>query len=101
MVLSPNEMPPRGTSTNLGIPDNLRANRITGSAVSSDGLVPMSAAYTRDTVLTRRQLAAALYTSEDTIERAGLPASYALGARSPRYIWGDVIDWLHNQGRIT
>jgi hypothetical protein len=50
-----------------------------------------------ETVLTKTQLAVALGTSEDQIERCGLAAvaSYRLGARCPRWIWKDVIDWLH------
>ena len=54
-----------------------------------------------DTVMTRQQLALALSTSEDSIERAGVPASYALGSRNPRYIWADVIQWFRNGGRVT
>jgi hypothetical protein len=47
-----------------------------------------------DTVLTKRQLAGALDTSEDSIERSRIPVSYALGPRNPRYIWGDVVEWI-------
>jgi hypothetical protein len=47
-----------------------------------------------ETVLDRVQLAAALRVSDDTIERSGLPVSYALGKRCPRYIWGDVVEWI-------
>lgn len=47
-----------------------------------------------ETVMTQTQVAAALGVSLDTLERAGIPASYALGQRTPRYIWGDVVAWL-------
>lgn len=47
-----------------------------------------------ETVMTRPELAAALRTSEDSIERSTIPASYALGDRQPRYIWGDVVAWF-------
>jgi hypothetical protein len=46
------------------------------------------------TVLTKRQLAGALGTSEDSIDRSSIPVSYALGPRNPRYIWGDVVEWI-------
>jgi hypothetical protein len=52
-----------------------------------------------DTLMTRKQLALALSTSEDSIERAGIPAAYALGSRCPRYIWKDVIEWFRTGGR--
>jgi hypothetical protein len=54
-----------------------------------------------DTVLTKAQLAVALTTSEDSIERAGIPASYALGSRCPRYIWKDVIAWFQRGGYVA
>jgi hypothetical protein len=57
--------------------------------------------YPPDTILTKAQLAAALSTSEDSIERAGIPASYALGTRCPRFIWADVIQWFRNGGRAA
>jgi hypothetical protein len=59
--------------------------------------------YHPDTVLKREQLAKALDVSEDTIERCGLLdiASYALGSRCPRWIWKDVIEWLHAEGRAA
>jgi hypothetical protein len=57
--------------------------------------------YPPDTVLTKAQLAAALSTSEDSVERAGIPASYALGSRCPRFIWADVIQWFRNGGRTA
>jgi hypothetical protein len=50
--------------------------------------------YPPETVLTRIQLATALGVSEDTIERSGIPCSRALGERCPRYIWGDVVEWI-------
>jgi hypothetical protein len=53
-----------------------------------------------DTILTRDQLALALSVSVDTIERSGIPASYALGTRCPRYIWGDVIRWFREGGNV-
>jgi hypothetical protein len=54
-----------------------------------------------DTVMTRKQLALALSTSEDSIERAGIPASYALGSRCPRYIWGmHRLDTSGREGRM-
>jgi hypothetical protein len=47
-----------------------------------------------ETVLTKRQLAGVLDTSEDSIERSSIPVSYALGPRNPRYVWGDVVEWI-------
>jgi hypothetical protein len=47
-----------------------------------------------DTVLTREQVAAALSVSVDTIERSGVPVSYALGDRTPRYVWRQVIAYI-------
>ena len=54
-----------------------------------------------DTVMTRHQLALALSTSEDSIERAAIPATYALGSRCPRYIWKDVIAWFQLGGHAA
>ncbi len=57
--------------------------------------------YPPDTVMTREQVAAALGVSPDTVERnGGMPVSYALGPRSPRYVWGDVVAWIR-QGRAA
>jgi hypothetical protein len=50
--------------------------------------------YPPETVMTRQQLAGALSTSEDSIERSKIPVSYALGPRNPRYVWGDVVEWI-------
>lgn len=50
--------------------------------------------YLPETVLTKEQLAAALNVSLDTLDRSGIPASYALGNRTPRYVWRRVIAWL-------
>lgn len=47
-----------------------------------------------ETVMTKEQLASALNVHVDTLDRSGIPASYALGSRTPRYIWGDVIQWM-------
>lgn len=47
-----------------------------------------------DTVMTRQQVAAALGVSEDTVERSGIPCSRALGERTPRYVWADVVAWI-------
>jgi hypothetical protein len=54
-----------------------------------------------DTILTRDQLALALSTSVDTIERSGIPASYALGSRCPRYVWKDVVAWFQDGGNTS
>jgi hypothetical protein len=62
--------------------------------------VALAVGYPPDTILTREQLAVALSTSDDSIERAGIPASYALGSRSPRYIWGDVVAWFRQGGNV-
>lgn len=67
---------------------------MTGPVAQPIGFLP-------DTVLTREQLAAALGVSPDTVERNGaIPVSYALGPRSPRYIWGDVVAWIR-QGKAA
>jgi hypothetical protein len=51
--------------------------------------------YPPDTIMTREQVAAALGVSPDTVERNGaIPVSYALGPRTPRYLWGDVVAWM-------
>lgn len=47
-----------------------------------------------ETVMTQEQLAAALNVSVDQIQRSGLPVSYALGQRCPRYIWRLVVAYL-------
>jgi hypothetical protein len=54
--------------------------------------------YQPDTVLTKEQLAKALGVSDDQIDRCGLGAiaTYALGSRCPRWIWRDVIEFLHH-----
>ena len=62
---------------------------------------PTPIGFPPDTVLTKAQLAVALNVSEDTIERAGIPASYALGSRCPRYVWADVIQWFRSGGRAA
>jgi hypothetical protein len=59
------------------------------------GPVPIPVGFPPETILTREQLAGALGVSPDTVERHGaIPVSYALGPRSPRYIWGDVVAWM-------
>jgi hypothetical protein len=63
--------------------------------------VSPSLGFPPDTILTRDQLAVALSVSVDTIERAGIPASYALGSRCPRYIWKDVVAWFQQGGNVT
>lgn len=50
--------------------------------------------YLPETVLTREQVAEACGVSVDTIERSRLPVSYALGNRTPRYIWRQVIAYI-------
>ena len=47
-----------------------------------------------ETVLTKAQLAAALNCSPDTIEKSGIPVSYALGPQMPRYVWRQVIAYI-------
>jgi hypothetical protein len=62
---------------------------------------PSPMGFPPDTILTREQLALALSTSVDTIERSGIPASYALGSRCPRYLWKDVVAWFQQGGRAA
>ena len=60
---------------------------MTGPIVPPQGFPP-------DTVMTQDQCAAALGCSVDTLVRSGLPATYALGSRQPRYIWKHVIGFM-------
>lgn len=55
---------------------------------------PSPLGYPPLTVMTRLQVAAALGVSDDTVERSGIPCSRALGDRSPRYVWADVVEWI-------
>ncbi len=50
--------------------------------------------YPPDTVLNKEQCAAALGISVDTLERSRVPVSYALGERSPRYLWRLVCEYI-------
>jgi hypothetical protein len=54
----------------------------------------LPAGFPPETVLTQPQLAEALGTSVDSIARSSIPVSYALGPKSPRYVWGDVVAWI-------
>lgn len=54
--------------------------------------------YPREAVLTKEQLAGALQCSPRQVERMDLPAIY-LGAKSPRFIWGQVLDTLSERAR--
>lgn len=49
--------------------------------------------YPRDAVLNKQELAVALKTSPRVVGRMDLPVVY-LGDRSPRYLWGQVLDTL-------
>ncbi len=49
--------------------------------------------YSRDSVLTIQELAAALKVSVRTIERSDLPTVY-LGSRTRRFVWGQILDVL-------
>jgi hypothetical protein len=84
----------RGTEQNGGSARVNPTARIGAPACGPVGYPP-------ETIMTRQQLATVLSTSEDSIERAGVPASYALGPRSPRYIWGDVIHFFRKGGMVT
>ncbi len=50
--------------------------------------------YPPDTVLNKDQCAAALGISLDTLERSRVPVSYALGERTPRYLWRQVCEYI-------
>lgn len=54
--------------------------------------------YDRDAVLNAEQVAAALGVSVRTVERMDLP-SFLVGARSRRYLWGQVLDVLAERSR--
>ena len=59
------------------------------------GPIQQPVGFLPDTILTKEQVAAALGVSPDTIERnPSIPVTYALGQRSPRYVWGDVVAWM-------
>ena len=66
------------------------------------GPIPNPIGYPPETVLTREQVAAALGISPDSVERNGaIPVSYALGPRTPRYVWGDVVNWIREAGKAA
>jgi hypothetical protein len=50
-------------------------------------------AHSRESVLTIKEVAAALRVSVRTVERSDLPTVY-LGGRTRRYVWGQVLDVL-------
>lgn len=57
---------------------------------------PSVVAYTRETVLTAEQVAAALQIGVRTLERLDVPCFF-LGVRTRRYIWGAVLDFCERR----
>lgn len=57
------------------------------------GAVTPPVTYTREAVLDIEQLAAGLGVSVRTVERMDLP-TVILGARTKRFIWGQILDVL-------
>lgn len=53
--------------------------------------------YPETAVLDTQQLCAALHISRTTLWRHGIPCSYALGKRKPRYVWGQVLEMLRGE----
>lgn len=103
-----------GGGTVLGFATNLQpiawsmasfgppASSATGFGGDMTGPVPVPVGFPPDTIMTRDQLAAALGVNPDTIERhGGIPVSYAIGPRSPRYVWGDVVAWIREGGKAA
>ena len=63
-------------------------------------IVSIGATFLPDTVFSRNQLADALECTPATLEKSGIPVSYTLGQRSPRYVWSKVSEHIGTTSEV-
>lgn len=72
------------------------AEREDGMFTQTETWEPIVTAYPLTAVLTIRQVADGLQCSTRTVERLDIPFTL-LGKRLKRYVWGRVLDYLHER----